>query len=654
METLKHTIALFIAVLGFAASAHAEGESRETAIPITEACTKPLMGEADKNTTTWFVIEPASFADNDLVTVSVIGNNYGDIIFYEEGAQSEMTMIGTDKGYSAKKLWISKNQPVYVAVTQDGPGASASFALSVASPGETRFNAITVADGTSEVNSNCFPVWCVYTASASKVVTIKSTAGVGNAIDFEGHNVCMANDMLNGFRMQQGSTVYFPVNSSAASVTIELSEPQEGYYADMPLNITGKSEFTIDLLSDPNANKDSAAQSERYWIYEADKSGFLMWGTADKDWQEGMWGCGINDTTTHKRLNTPETKIQAGMVTYTIPVEAGHVYLISPTVCYSQKARQVTLYTTFIEPEMGDTKDNPIALTLNDARDLGRVISLTKYYAFTAEKTGTYTATVHAGGQVRATTPQDGSWNIGRDYSIQDLQMHIDDEINLAAGETLLLEVTLTSDIDIHTDGSDASKPNYSILITLNDGGDTPAPDVREGEDIAHAIEAEPGVAYAVMLSSDENYYDKYYKIVVPANDTLLITTLHPEGISSPACINFTLDGAKWNVVKSTSTFIKNEDGTKNIGRLYVVEPSDAVRTIYVETDGVSFLYEGMTWSYDINVSSSEDGPVNIKSLHSEGAAAIYMLNGVKVDGMSAPGVYVIKSNGSSRKVIVK
>lgn len=652
METLKHTIALFIAILGFATTANAQGETRETAIPITEACTKPLMGEADKNTTTWFVIEPASFADNDLVTVSVNGNNYGDIIFYEEGAQSEMTMIGADKGSSAKKLWITKNQPVYVAVTQDGPGASASFVLSVANPGETRFNAIAISDGDNEVNSDCTPVWCAYTATASKVISIKATASVGNAIDFEGHNVCMANDMLNGFRMQEGSTVYFPVNSNAASVTIELSDPQEGYYSDMPLNITGKSEFTIDLPSDPNASKDSSAQSERYWLYEADKSGFLMWGTADKDWQEGMWGCGINDTTTHKRLNTPETKIQAGMITYTIPVETGHVYLISPTVCYSKTARTVTLYTTFVEPQVGDTKDNPVALNLGESCDLGRVVSLTKYYAYTAQKAGTYTATVHAGGQVRATTPQDGSWNIGRDYTNQELQMHIDDEINLSAGETLLLEVTLTSDIDIHTSGSDASKPNYSILITLNEDNGDPKPEAREGEGIDHAIEAQEGEAYTVMLSSDEGYYDKYYKVVLPANDTLIVTTTHPEAISSPACVNFTLDGMKWNVVKSQSIFIKSEDGSKNIGRQYAVEPADTERTIYIEVDGVSFLYEGMTWSFAIIEGQGEADA--IPSIASEAASAIYTLQGVKVDSMSTPGVYVVKAGGKTHKVAVK
>lgn len=484
MKTIRFTIALFAAVLGFATMAHAEGESRETAISITGACQMNLLGEEEKNTTTWFVIEPAAFGENDLVTVSVASKNYGDVVFYEEGAQSELFIIGGANPSTLKKLWISKDKPVYVAIAQDGPNGSASFSLSVAEPGETRFNPISVTDGSSDIKAGFSPIWCAYTATASKVVSIKATSSIGNAINYEGRNVCMANDMFSGFRMSEGTTIYFPVYSTMANLSIELSDPKVGEYADMPLNITDMASFTIDLPADPNATTDSAGQGERYWLYEAKQSGFLMWGTSDKDWQTGMWGCGVNDTTTHKRLESPETKITAGMVTYTIPVEAGHVYLISPTVCFSTKARTVTLYTTFIEPEKGDTKDNPIVLKLNEEYDLGRVTSLTKYYAYTAKKSGMFTATVHAGGQVRATTPQDGSWNIRRDYSIQERQMHIDDEIYLNAGDMLLLEITLTSDIDFHVDGSDASIPNYSILITRNDGES----DEEDDDPVADAI----------------------------------------------------------------------------------------------------------------------------------------------------------------------
>lgn len=583
-------------------TAMAVGETRQNAINITSGSTHELLESAETNITTWFCINSSVLGANDLVTVALDSKNYGDITFYwnDETSSDEMYFIsGPDEDKTVKKLWTISDGKLYIAIGQEGEGGKATFSFSKAKPGETRYNAIDLTTGDNKVSTDLTTVWYkyTYTETESKQIVVTSNGCVlGAAQTLEGKNICPANLLDAGFRMVEGETFYLPVSNSDANatVTIALEEIQPGYYSDYPIKATGVSSFILDIPADPSASTDSSAQSERYFQYVADKDGLLMWGTGDSNWVEAAYGCVVRDVTDEKTLNTPLTEFTAGMITYTIPVIAGHTYLIDQSVAHTKQARQVTVYVMYKEPQQGDTKDNPFSLKLSETFDLGRKTATTKYYRFTATAAGIYTATIHAGGQVRATTPQDGSWNIGRDYSIQELQMHIDKEITLAAGESLLLEVTLTSDIDIHVDGSDSTKPNYSILITKNDG---PEPEHREGDGVKNAIIAEQGKPYPLYQSSAEDFYEHYYKIDVPANHSLIIVSNHPEAISSPSFINFTLDGNNWNEVKNTITIIRNVAGTKTIGRRYATTPIDEDRTVYVETDGISFLYEGATWT---------------------------------------------------------
>lgn len=631
----------------------AAGETRETAISVSGPTTLALNGNNESNITTWFKIEPSAFTSADLITISISGKNYGDISIYENEDESpaEFHFIGGSSGLSLNptiKRLNSSSVHMYIAISQEGEGGSVNFNFSKAQPGETRDNAMTATEGTNSIQASFAPVWYKYTPTSNCIASIYSAAGISNITNENGSLECLASLAAGGFRVQEGNTVYFHTIGNTGSFSITLSDIKPGMFADMPLDITSTTSFDVELPADPNATTDSSAQSERYWIYTAEKSGLLMWGTYDADWINGMWGCTVRDTTAAHTLNTPDTKVIAEMLTYTIPVIAGHTYLIAQTVCYN-KARTVTVYAAYQEPQQGDTKEDPIILTLDKSEDLGRTTANTKYYSFTATTTGVYTATIHAAGQVRATTPADGSWNIARNYDIQDRHMHIDNEIALQAGETLLLEITLTSDIDIHANGSDASKPNYSILITSNNSD---IKEAREGEDITHAIEAQSQTAYSISQNSDEDYYDMYYKVEVPAGDTLIVTTSHPEAISSPACINFTLDGTHWNEVKANSTFIRNSENTKNIGRQYTVIPSESDRTIYIEVDGVSFLYEGATWSYTISTQAT-----NINDRLAKGSDNTYFtLNGVQIDTPRKAGIYLVKTNGSSnfRKIIIK
>lgn len=636
-----------ILMLALTLNSFAAGEDRTNAINISSAGTQTLNGVKDANTITWFKIEPEAFGTNNMLTITLGGGNYGYVSIFndEETDATEDYVIGGSNGLALnptiKKYHSDAAASVYVAISQENKGGTARFTFSVAQPGETREVAIKAQTGSNTIEGASTPVWYSYTAPETKIVAIETTTQMGNAVNVDGKIECISSLLPSGFRMQEGNTVYIPMLSRFGSFNITLSDIQPGMYADMPIDITNKQEFELFLPADPTASDDSSAQSERYWIYTADKSGFLMWGTYDANWIKGMWGCAVRDTTEAKTLNTPDTKVIDGMITYTIPVVAGHTYLISPTVCYNV-ARTVTIYAGYQTPSLGDTKDDPFILSLGNSIDLGRKTSSTKYYSFTAEESGVYTATVHAAGQVRATTPKDGSWTIRRDYSIQDKQMHIDDEIELKEGETLLLEITLTSDIDIHVDGSDADTPNYFVMITKNDG---PAKDIREGEDIAHAIDAEKNTDYAIMQSDDEDFYEKYYRVDVHAGDSLVITTSHKEAISSPSCISLTLDGSHWNDVKHTNTIIRNEDGTKSVGRRYVVAATPEDRTIYIVVEGVFFLYEGATWSYNFGTSTTA---IHTAFKDSE-QGDCYNLSGQRIATPMKSGIYIMRTSDASK-----
>lgn len=474
-------ILLFALLTTVCTTATAVGDKRSDAINVTAEGIYQLLGKKDANTVTWFCIDSSVLGGKDLVTAKIEGNNYGDISFYwnDDEDSNESYMIGGSAGIeinpTVKKYWSITGGKLYVAIYQSDESGTVDFSFTTAKPGETRFNAVDISLGKTTVETSLTKIWYKYTAQSSKQVIITSqNCTLGSAVGIDGRIVCHANLLEAGFRLTEGDEIYFPVNYANASsvITIVEEDIKPGHYADYPIDATSLESFVLDIPGDANASTDSSGQSQRYFQYTAAKSGFMMWGTDDASWIEGMYGCMVRDLTDKRTLNTPLTAINYDMLTYTIPVTEGHTYLIEQIVAHTKNARQATVYVIFIEPNKGDTKDNPIELSLNSSLDLGRTITTTKYYTYTAAEAGVYTATIHAGGQVRATTPHDGSWNITRDYSYTDLQMHIDDEITLAAGDALMLEVTLTSDIDIHANGSDSSKPNYYILITKNGATD--------------------------------------------------------------------------------------------------------------------------------------------------------------------------------------
>lgn len=617
----------------------AQGESRENPIRITADAKANLLGVSDANTTTWFLVPQDAFAGKNLLTVSVGGKNCGDVLFLPTGTpdQTETLIITPTSTRQIKHLWEEEQGDVYVAISQDNADGTATFAFSEARPGEVRRNALQAQEGENTVPSQCQgDTWYTFTAPADTMVFLVNAPIVGNILDADGRIFASSSSAREGFRMRAGDVICFCLQIVGnTSFSIKFDAIPEGYYSDRPFDITTIPSFTLDIPIDPNATSDGAEQSERYWLYRAEQGGLMMWGTDDAAWTEGMWGVSVIDRTTGSRLNTPLTAVQAGMLTYTISVQAGHEYLIAQVIGHARQTRRVNVYTAFSAGGQGDSSENPIPLTLNESLDLGRTASTTHYYAFTAQQDGIYTATVHAGGQVRATTPQDGSWNISRDYSIQDRQMHIDDNIHLRAGEALLLEVSLTSNIDIHVGDKDAGIPNYSILITQNDANPEPE-EKKPGEDLEHAIPAQQGVQYAIPQSADENYRPCFYQVLLPAGNDLVVTTQHPEAISSPSCISFTHDGEHWNVVNPISQLLSNADGSKKVGRQYTVAATAEDRTLYLYVEGVSFLYEGAQWS--LSIVPATDAIQHPSALP---ATDIYNLQGQRLKAVPRRGMYI-------------
>lgn len=628
-------------------AAMADGESRNNPITVSGQGTFSLFGKADANTTTWFSIDTAMFSSADMLYLKVSGKNYGDVAFFsqESDAPLEMFLTGSQDGTSSeiKKVWNNSMGTLYVAVTQDNSGGTATFSFRNALPGETRQNAIQAQMGSNNGTSSMRNVWFSFTAPEEKVYSLKTQSHVGSIVDAQGHTVSTASTLLSGERMAEGQTIYFQLQVfTDIAFSIESREIEPGYYSDYPLDITEQSQFQVFLPEDPNATNNSSDQSERYWIYTAEKSGSFMWGTADATWVSGMWGCMVRDLETGKALNTPKTAIMSGMVTYTIAVEEGHSYLIAQTVAHT-KERNVTVYTIYNEPELGDTRDNPITLALDTKTSLGRTTTNARYYSFTAPSDGIYTAEVHAKGQVRATTPDDGSWNIGRDYSIQDMQMHTDSSIGLKAGQVLLLTVTISTDLDIHVDGSDSSIPDYYILVSRN--SDLTQTESKEGEDLEHAIIPLQNAGTALQLTSDEGYYIHYYKVTVPAGDTLIVTTAHNQAVSSPDCIAMlNQDGES---ITCISEFTEDPASGLKTGRFYTLDPSETEIAVFIATYGVSFLYEGATWSYSLKTGSTNTG-IQTSLPEAQSIGVMYHLNGMRANHSSSKGIII---RGDGRKL---
>lgn len=651
---MKRFISFLLVCLPFLV-ASAQGESRDNPIKVTGNMSTSLLGKPEFNTTTWFLVTSDAFDQGNLLNIMVSGGNYGDIIVstVNGSCESENVFLTTEGLTVMKYLWDNSRGDLLVAISQDNAGGQVQFTITKANAGEVRRNALEAVLGENIVPAEAGnQVWYHYTATSDAIVKIQAFSFLSNVLDASGLVFCPKSLIDEGFRMQDGQEIYFQIeNMGGEKFQITTSEIPVGHYSDKPLDITDLSLFKINIPVDPTASTDGAAQSERYWLYKASENGLLMWGTDDGAWTSGSWGASIVDQTTGKRLNTPLTAVQAGMVTYTISVEAGHDYLIAQTIGHAKTSRDVNVYVAFTTAKQGETKDDPMYLTLNEPFDMGRESSVTHYYLFTAPVNGHYTAMVHAGGQVRATTPRDGSWNIGRDYSNQELQMHVDNNIFLAQGESLLLEVTLTSDIDIHTNGSDASKPNYYILMTLNDSEDEkPA---RDGEEIVNAIVAQENTPYMIWQNGSEEYYPRYYSIKVPADTELEIKTQHSEAIGSPLCLAITLDDQHWNGVKYTNELISGTQDMRYVGRRYIVDAISEARVIYVYVEGVSFLYEGATWQYKLI--AKEDKPADEgdqDAIHSTNVSAtsavLYGLDGRRLQHPVRHGFYI--SNG--RKVI--
>lgn len=642
MKNIYVSLLVMLSLLCSSTVVRAAGESRSEAIEVAQAGTWTLNGAKDVNTTTWFKILPEALGDADMISLQITGDNCGAVdIFVNDEADAVNTLIITDasKNPLVKQYWYEGTSAIYVAVMQDNANGQATFGFSHAQPGEVKEKALATVVGSNTVGSAFSPVWYSFTSTEDKIYFLSSSAVTFSEVRSAetGLSICPAN-LLNveGFRLPEGDKVYFRVLKGSGNFVLHAQDILPGMFPDKPFDITDINSFAVDIPADPNASDDGAAQIERYWTFTASKSGVLMWGTSDADWMKGMWGVSVIDQTdNNRRLSTPLTRVEMGMLTYQVNVQAGHTYMISQVLGCSRSAHTVTVRVALNDGAEGDTKENAIPLALNTLLDLGRKTANTKYYRFTAEQDGMYTATIHAGGQVRATTPQDGTWTIMRDYSIQERQMHIDKEIALAAGESLLLEITLTSDIDIHTNGSDAEIPNYSILITQNE--EEEKPEVREGEDVEHAIAAVASTPYPLYQSSAEDYYERYYRVEVPAGMTLVITTHHTAAAGTPSPINFTLNGKSWNEVKYTTTILTDE-ADKKVGREYVVEPLPEDRVIFVETDGVSFLYEGATWQYEI---VGDETAIDFVPVYA-GAKMYYNLSGQRIAAPTKKGLYIV------------
>lgn len=352
----NRTIKLSIAEAG-------PGEARAKAILISGDGKQNLLGVAPRkvnvdeteytNTTTWFKLDGSALSGNDVMSITIGGNNqtFVSVFVNDDKMPIKSYGMGSAENMLAKNstvlfdINLSANE-YYVAIDQDNINGTADFKFMQASPGMTISTAIACTTGRNTTKAGS---WYKYTHNGDDVITISGVNDVRN--ENEGLIADASDASSVGFRMSNGDTVYFI--PSGSTVNISSRAISAGEYPDMPLVITGN--FSIKLSG-------GSSDTQRYMQYTATANGTFMYGTSNTTVVESAFGAMVRDMTTGTvvDITKEERSYTSKMYVYEWHVEKDHTYLIEQTL--QNGMGTVNFQTSF-------TKDNPTAVNAIETDD---------------------------------------------------------------------------------------------------------------------------------------------------------------------------------------------------------------------------------------------------------------------------------------------
>lgn len=550
----------------------AHGEARSTAFVVSGDSTFDLLGRPSigkdyfYNTTTWFRLDKDALSDKLLMSIRLSGGNSGEVALFAEGVAEPVKAyaIGEGSGMlpinSTVEFDLDSSVQYYVAITQDNAGGVATFTFKEVEAGQTMGTALEAVLGSNAGKSG---YWYRYTHTGDNIISI---TGVNTVYNRNGGLVATGSDVSMGFRMVDAESVYF---QAAGSFTIRATEVPVGFSPDMPVVLTldkdGLGSFRFSLSG-------SDSDTRRYIQFTATESGTFMYGTDNSKVVEMALGTTVTDRTAGKAVSVVQQKQNFGSVyfTYTWQVTAGHTYLIEQTLV--NNIGNVTFMASFTPAVQGEVIDNPIALPLAVAYNLGRKQALVKYFSFTAEEEGNYQLSVHVQGYVRYYDQDGASVPIPKDYA-NGTDFH-NETFRLAAGEKIVFSVEPSADIEHLSVGiQDFFIPAYFAMVGRTD---------LEGQTFELPMPANDCVLYDI---TEANTW--YGPITIPAGERFEIKVLNTTN-NSGAALFFTNEKGQW-----INTDAEISCDTEASSHTYTMRAAYEDRTIYLMSCG--FTTKG-TW----------------------------------------------------------
>ena len=597
----------------------AEGATRGKALLISADTTvsllgKPHEGEEFFNTTTWFRLDRQSLAGKGLMTVTLAGDNMGDVSLFKNDDQyaTSIYIFGEGAGLIPVNSTITfdldlANNDYFVAITQNDVNGSATFAFSEVKPGQTLSTALPATLGNNTVPSDA---WYRYThVGDTKKVSFSCASAIYNA---KGTVIADAQDATSGIILSDGETVYF--QATTLGFTISEHNIPDGEMASRPLIITldgeGLGQFSFTLSG-------SESDVRRYMQFTAPADGTFMYGTSNSKVIQVAFGATVRDITNPDSPQTMSIIQKAesayGMFIYQWQVTEGHTYLIEQTL--ENNLGRVDFLASFLEAQEGESLNRPIQLPLATPVTLGRTEASATYFKFTAPADGEYLLSAYLFGRVHVYGEEE--YNISKDY-VNGTDFH-NEVIPLTAGESIIFSAAPSFDLDQIVAGVLGYYiPDYYVQVT---------PIETFGGDIPSSLHVE---ADQLIPATTSNLW--YGPITVPADATLTITAFTPSGTSAP--IYFTNEKGQWLASEADISSFLN-----GIPQAYSLRPSPSERTIYLLSNGTSHT----DWAYSFSgAATSIAAPIpSAPSLsHS------YTLQGIRLLPTRGTHIVIDKENG--------
>ena len=473
---------------------------------------------------------------------------------------------------------------------------AASLTLDEPADGEAYSTATEINFGDNEFNGPARDYWFKYTAQKDAEYIFSATGKTKiKYVCFDAYSEMTGEK----FRVDEGETIYVCItksNTDEATLSVECTEILPGDYCDKAIkfNLGENITFTSRGIS-------------HYNMFVPKEDGFAI--VVSTGWsiqfREECDGHPLNPSETRNEIslngNPGDDDYEYVMeYTYKFPVTAGKNYIVEVQTTKESLGEEITITTKYETPVEGDFCSTAIAITTFEEKiNLAYENEITKWYKFTADKTGFYTikAKLGHGGSL---TAELGTQIINSD----------DDRESSESPETAgfygykIIKQWVEEDQVVYIctktgnpDYESSSSAEYYFSVSFSG--------LREGEEANNAAIAKPNTNYPVMSSNpespdyDANAYNKWYTYTIPAGKSAIISIL------SEAKNYYGLTFKKEDLssmYQAYGDFVQKDQMDANdtrIGRSYEFTATDADRTFYIQAPVVTYA-TAVYWKIEI------------------------------------------------------